>query len=193
MSNEFKIDPELEALLDDNEPLISSPLTPTQEVKQDGLLLMKHISEDTITESHINGDKLLNKTKLFIIAQACNELNRVIKMTKLLDTLEDKFIDAINNKLDESPNNIQLLTFAMETITTSLNRSNNLIVQVLKDEKLSQVIINTTNIITADGSSATIMDMNSRDAIRNMASCLLAELGHAKDDTLEGTEQDNNE
>lgn len=167
------------------------PLTSPKDAAPESAVLMKRLADnDSLDGLNVDGDKLLNRTKLFLVAQACNELNRVIKMTNLLDNLESKFIDAINTKLDESPTNLQLITFAMQTITESLNRSNAIITQVLKDEKLSSIIINTTNIITPDGSSATIMDMNSRDAIRNMASCLLAELHNTSTDISEEPGED---
>lgn len=147
------------------------PLTSPEDVTSNSALLMKKIADDAPLDGmNVNGDKLLNKTKMFLIAQACNELNRVIKMTNLLETIEAKFIDAISEKLDENPHNLQLITFAMETISNSLARSNQLITQVLKDDKLSAIIINTNNIITPDGSTATVLSMDSRDAIRNWAS-----------------------
>lgn len=169
---------------------VFQPLTPPSNAAPESSVLMKRLADnDSLEGLNVDGDALLMRTKLFLVAQACNELNRVIKMTNLLDTLESKFIEAINTRLDESPTNLQLITYAMETITESLNRSNSIITQVLKDEKLSSIIINTTNIITPDGSSATIMDMNSRDAIRNMASCLLAELRNTSDDVTVQSEE----
>ena len=144
--------------MNDNDDIILEPLSPPKDVATNSALLMKKLAEDAPLDGiDLDGDKLVNKAKLFIIAQACNELNRVIKLTNFLDTLEEKFIDAVTFKIEESPHNLQLLTYAMETITESLNRSNQLITQILKDEKLSSVIINTTNIITPDGSSATVM------------------------------------
>lgn len=169
---------------------VFQPLTPPSDATPESSVLMKRLADnDSLEGLNVDGDALLLRTKLFLVAQACNELNRVIKMTNLLDNLESKFIEAINTRLDESPANLQLITYAMETITESLNRSNSIITQVLKDEKLSSIIINTTNIITPDGSSATIMDMNSRDAIRNMASCLLAELRNSSDDVTVQSEE----
>lgn len=166
--------------MEDNKDLVLEPLSPPKEVLSNSSLLMKKLAEDAPLDGmNVDGDKLVNKAKLFVIAQACNELNRVIKLTNFLDELEEKFIDVVSTKLDESPQNLQLLTFAMEKITDSLNRSNQLITQILKDENLTSVIINTTNIITPDGSSATVVSMDSRDAVRNWASSALAELTNA--------------
>ena len=155
------------------------PLTPPDNVVGNNALLMKKIADGASLDGlNVDGEDLVKQAKLFVVAQACNELNRVIKLTNYLDTLEAKFMSAVDNKLADSPENLQLLTFAMEAVTNSLNRSNTLITQVLKDEKLASIVINTTNVITQEGNSATIMDMNSRDAVRNMASSLLAQLGH---------------
>ena len=163
--------------MDDMDNIKFEPLTPPGDVANNSALLMKKLAEDAPLDGiNIDSDKLISKAKLFIVAQACNELNRVIKMTNFLDTLEEKFMDTVNSKLEENPQNLQLITYAMETITESLNRSNNLITQILKDEKLASVIINTTNIITPDGSSATVMSMDSRDTVRNWASAALAQL-----------------
>lgn len=174
--------------MDDTEKIKFEPLVPPSNVASNSSLLMKKLAEDAPLDGmEVDGDKLINKAKLFLVAQACSELNRVIKMTNFLDTLEEKFIDTVSSKLEESPHNLQLITYAMETITESLNRSNNLITQILKDEKLSSVIINTTNIITPDGSSATVMSMDSRDTVRNWASSALARLrsmGSAEGDVL---------
>jgi len=170
---------------EDRDDLILEPLEPPKDVMSNSALLMKKLAEDAPLDGmDVDGDKLVNKAKIFLVAQACNELNRVIKLTNFLDTLEEKFIDAVTEKIEESPHNLQLLTYAMETITESLNRSNQLITQILKDEKLSSVIINTTNIITPDGSSATVMSMDSRDTVRNWASSMLAQLRNVEDNPV---------
>ena len=147
------------------------PLTSPENVANNSSLLMKRLADNASLDGiEADGDKLLNKTKLFLVAQAHNELNRVIKMTNLLDKIEAKFIDAIEDRIEQTPDNLQLLTYAMETISNSLTRSNQIITQVLKDDKLAAIVLNTTNIITPDGNSATILSMDSRDAVRNWAS-----------------------
>ena len=166
-------------------------LEPVSTNNSNSALLMKKIAEDSSLEGmDVSGEKLINKTKLFLVAQAANELNRVIKLTNLLDKLEDKFIDTINNRLETNPDNLTLITSAMETITESLNRSNALITQVLKDDKLSSIIINTTNIITPEGKSGTLMNVDSRDAIRNAASFFLAQLQHLDSEILDAPIED---
>lgn len=144
---------------------------------ENGRNLMQLLAADEeLSDFKLDGDHLIKKSKLFVIAQVKNELSRVIKMTDFLDKLEAKFMNAVDNRLEQNPDNLQLISSAMETVTNSLNRSNSLISQVLKDEKLSALIINTTNIITPGGASSTVMDIDSRDAVRNMASSLLSQL-----------------
>ena len=153
------------------------PLTSPENVANNSSLLMKRLADNASLDGiEADGDKLLNKTKLFLVAQAHNELNRVIKMTNLLDKIEAKFIDAIEDRIEQTPDNLQLLTYAMETISNSLTRSNQIITQVLKDDKLAAIVLNTTNIITPDGNSATIIDADSRDEVRNLAASLLEQL-----------------
>ena len=167
------------------------PLTAPENVANNSLLLMKKLADNAPLDGiDADGDKLLNRTKLFFVAQAHNELNRVIKMTNLLDKIEAKFIDAIENKIEQTPDNLQLLTYAMETISNSLTRSNQIITQVLKDEKLAAIVLNTTNIITPDGNSATILSMDSRDAVRNWASSTFDMLKNLESNSIPDTAVD---
>lgn len=172
-------------------------IPPLQSEPVDSKTLMKYLAEDDdIQHLNIDGEEIIDKTKLFLVAQAKNELHRVIKMTNYLDKLEEKFMSIVDERLDENPDNLQLVTSAMEVITNSLKRSNDIILQVIKDEKLSALIVNTTNIITADGSSSSVIDANSRDNIRNMASSLLAQLsvlGNNTNNNIIDTGGDNNE
>lgn len=161
-------------------------LSPPENNANDGGTLMQRLATDGSLEGFTaDSDSFLRKTKLFVVAQAYKELERIVKMTNLLDDLESKFIDTVDGKLADNPNNLQLITSAMEICTASLERSNALVSQVLKDDRLSSIVINTTNIITPDGNQANVMDMDSRDAVRNLASSFLAQLGHIGD-TEEG-------
>ena len=78
----------------------------------------------------------------------------------------------------------------METISNSLTRSNQIITQVLKDEKLAAIVLNTTNIITPDGNSATILSMDSRDAVRNWASSTFDMLKNLESNSIPDTAVD---
>ena len=124
----------------------------------------------------VNGDELTKRTKLFMIAHARQQLKRIIKLTKFLEKLENKFIDAVNNRLENEPDSISMLSLSMETVTKCIETANSEVFQILKDERLQNIVINTTNIITPDGNSSTIIDPDSRDAVRDLASSLLEQL-----------------
>lgn len=148
--------------------------------------IMKQLaSDDPNSIVDVDANKLLDRTKLFLVARARNNLNRIIKLTDFLERLEDKFIESVNTILDNDPIQLQLMVMSMETVSKLLQDANETVVQVLKDEKLQQIVINTTNIITAEGSSATVIDPDSRDSIRNLASSLLAQLSNVQDLTVD--------
>lgn len=139
--------------------------------------LMKQLTNnDSDLMLEMNGEMLMDRTKLFLIAQARNSLQRIVKLTAFLEKLEDKFISAVSERLDENANDVTMIALSMETVSKLLQDANNSVMQIFKDEKLQQIVINTTNIITPDGNSATVIDANSRDEVRNLASSLLAQL-----------------
>lgn len=146
--------------------------------------LMKQLADnDPELIVDVNGEQLVARTKLFVIAQARNNLNRIIKLTNFLEKLEDKFIEAVSNRLENEPESISMISLAMETISKCLADANETVTQVLKDDRLQNIVINTTNIITPDGQSATVVDADSRDAIRNLAGSLLSQLSKLSDET----------
>lgn len=146
--------------------------------------LMKQLAnDDTNTVIDINGEQLIDRTKLFLVVQARNSLKRIIKLTNFMEKLENKFIDTVTEQIDEGPANLSMISLAMETVSKCLADANMTVTQVLKDDKLQKIVINTTNIITPDGGSATVIDPASRDEVRNLAASLLAQL--SKFDTSE--------
>ena len=149
------------------------------------MAIMKQLANNEPIETiDIDGDALINRTKLFLVARAYNSLNRIITLTNFLEKLEGKFIDAVSSKLDDNPDNIGMISLAMETISTLLKDANETVAQVLKDDKLQQLVINTTNIITPDGNTATIIDADSRDEVRNLAGSLLKQLSKISEEEV---------
>ena len=134
--------------------------------------------------SKLNGKDTENQAKLFLIAQARNELTRIVKMTEYLDMLEEKFMNVVNKKLLEQPTNLNLIMTAMEITTQSIDRSNSLINQILKDNSLQTLVLNTVNIIPGvEGSTA--IDMSSRESIRSVASNLISQLKNKENEIIE--------
>lgn len=143
------------------------------------LNVMKQLAGDTeLADISYNSDELLDRSRIFLIAQAKHTLSRIIRLTNFLEKLESKFITAVDERLEDEPDNLSILTGSMETISKLLYDANNIVTQVLRDDKLQLVInnISTTSVITPDGKSATIIDADSRDAVRNLASSLLSSL-----------------
>ncbi len=124
----------------------------------------------------LDGSEMLDRSKLFLISEARNSLNRIIKLTNFLEKIENTFMNAVNESIENDPTDIQLIASSMEIISKLLEKANAFVMQVLKDDKLQQIIINTTTVITPDGKSATVIDANSRDEIRNIAESLISQL-----------------
>lgn len=142
--------------------------------------IMRQLADNDLdVHVDVNGDELNNRTKLFLIYHARSQLNRIIKLTNFLEKMEDKFIESVSDVVDTEPDSmrkIAMLAQTMETLSKCLDDANSIVFQVLKDEKFNNITINTTNIITPDGQSATIIDADSRDEVRNLASSLYEQL-----------------
>lgn len=148
---------------------------------------MQLLSENQLHNSalsQLNGKDTENQAKLFLIAQARNELQRIVKMTTYLDSLEEKFMTVVNKKLLEQPTNLNLIMTAMDITQQSLKRSNDLITQILKDNSLQTLVLNTVNIIPGVENSKAI-DMDSRESIRNVASSLIAQLKSKEEEIID--------
>ena len=159
--------------------------SPLNEMK---LLSQNQLHDNSLAQ--LNGKDTENQAKLFLIAQARNELQRIVRMTQYLDSLEEKFVNAVNKKLVEQPTNLNLIMTAMDITQQSLKRSNDLITQVLKDNSLQTLVLNTVNIIPGVENSNAI-DMDSRESIRNVASNLLAQLKNKESEIVEVTNVEN--
>ena len=156
--------------MEENKMLLGDP-------SSSAVVMMKQLADNTPdVPMDINGDELIDRTKLFVVAYARNQLNRIIKLTNFLERLEDKFITAVSERIESEPESLTMISMAMETISKCLEDANSVVFQVLKDDRLQNIIINTTNIITPDGNSATIIDADSRDEVRKLAESLLAQL-----------------
>lgn len=139
------------------------------------LYMMKELAKNE-TDLTVDSDSQVEKTKMFYVMYARHTLNRIIKLTTFLEKLEDRFISAVDDIIDKQPESISLISTAMETISELLKDCNAVVKDVLKDDKLNNVVINNTQIINPNGTSATIIDSNSRDEIRNWAASLLSQL-----------------
>jgi hypothetical protein len=142
--------------------------------------LMRLLADnDTTSPIEVDSNEMMNKTKMFLVVFARNQLNRIINLTNFLERLESKFIESVDEVLDteqDAIRKIAMISQAMETLSKCVEDANSVVFQVLKDDKFNNITINTTNIITPDGNSATIIDADSRDEVRNLAASLLEQL-----------------
>lgn len=144
-----------------------------RDLKTDNLEMMQIISKsDQSLEDikNLTSSKVTDQLKVFLIAQARNELQRVVKLTKFLDKLESNFMNKVNQEMDMDALTLRQYSDIISTITDLLSRSNSIISQVLKDDSL-MTILNTT--IYTSGSSTTVTsavsslkDPQSRERVR---------------------------
>ena len=162
--------------------LLSQPVAPLG-VTYDPQRDMQLIAVGDLTNADlvsVDGALADRQAKMFLISEARQELNRVVKYTKFLDTLEDKFMTQVENRLQERPNDLMLITSAMEIVQKSITRSNDLISQIIKDEQLKTLVINVSNTSVTDSFNTVVgsgdLDATSRDNIRNAAAVMLDSL-----------------
>lgn len=126
---------------------------------------------------NLTSSKVTDQLKVFLIAQARNELQRVVKLTQFLDKLESKFMNKVNQEMDMDALTLRQYSDIISTITDLLSRSNSIISQILKDDSL-MTILNTT--IYTSGSSTTVSsavsslkDPQSRERVRTVIQNIL--------------------
>ena len=139
---------------------------------------MRLLAEGQLHSSQIaelNGKDAENQAKLFLVAQARSELQRILRLTQFLDSIEEKFMKSVNKQLIEQPDNINLIMTAMDITTQSLKRSNELVASVLKDDSLQTLVVNTVNLAPGVEQSS-ILTRDCRDAIRSAATSLIKQL-----------------
>ena len=148
--------------------------TPTSyNLKTDNLEMMEVIAKNDQSLNDIKNltsSKVTDQLKVFLISQARNELIRVVRLTRFLDKLEEKFMDKVDQKMINDELTLKQYNDVISTITGLLSRSNTIISQVLKDESL-MTILNTTIYSSGAGSvSSTVVsslkDSRSRERVR---------------------------
>ncbi len=126
----------------------------------------KSILNDAFTEN--------NQAKMFLVAQAKNEMRRIVKLTNFLDTVEDRFIDTANTLMTEYPDNLEIVQSTIDTIMKCINRSNDLITAIVKDDKLNSFVFQNNDAeIFEDYKDVT---PQSKDKIRTFASNMIDRL-----------------
>lgn len=140
------------------------------------LEVMKRVSSNDAPVP-IAGDTVKLQIQSFVLAQAQKELLRVVKYTEFLDKVEDEYQKRVEENLEDISFNE--LPEIMTVIHTSLDRAQNMLLSVIKDDKLGVFISNTFNTINTPETSSISPDsglsMNaaSREAVRKAVTSLI--------------------
>lgn len=138
---------------------------------------MMSIANNEIREMDIgSAEQAKNQISMFLVAQAKNELYRIIKLTSFLEEVEARYIDTATELMQQYPDNLTLVQTVLETIEKSINRSNELLTQVLKDDKLNTYVFNFHSKNNDESTVYKNLDKASRDDLRLFASQMLNRL-----------------
>lgn len=153
---------------------------------------------DSIVQALIDSpaENLISFIDIYLIANAKSELKRILKYMKLLEQVEEKYIDKVMRESDDYP--LTLMHDILGFITTSIDRSNAIITSIIKANPEmpqnvqlsvganSTVTINNikTDNVNAIHAGDGISQLNSaqRERIRNYISSITKNM-----DVLEGT------
>lgn len=167
---------------DNNEVQLSDPKN------LDPLDVMKEISKGNTDRKDISifvDSKLSeNQMKMFVIAQAKRELQKVIKFSEMLDKVQNRFEERIVNNLVAVPD--YELPKIMTMLMDCIDRSNNLIGSIIKDKDLLQLLVidNSKNLTvnnSIEGSvegeiGSPMMDVSSRRKVINAVKYVLGNM-----------------
>lgn len=115
------------------------------------LEMMQNIANSDFTDAvHelTNSNAVKNQMKLFLIAECKRELHKVVKYAEMLDVIETRFQDRFINNINEIPDN--QLPQLMQLMMGCIDRSNNMINSILKDEEVLNLLIVQNNNFNKD-------------------------------------------
>lgn len=108
----------------------------------DQLDVMQNIADSNYTPDVMaltDSNLVKNQMKLFLISECKRELQKVISYSKMLDVIEDRFQERFINNINEVPDN--QLPQLMQLMMGCIDRSNNLINSILKDEEVLNLLV----------------------------------------------------
>lgn len=141
-------------------------------VNKNKLSLSELLDENMeITEADVRDLKATqNKLKVGMLLQAKNSLNRVLKLSDILDKLYDKLLDRIENSLDTT--DTASLMYTTEYISKALSDTNQFIVSMINNEKIQNFfIIDNSSVINVNDDS--VLNINSREKVRKAVEVVL--------------------
>lgn len=157
----------------------------------------KYLSD--ISVDSVNNTKI--RLRLFLLAQASKELEKVIKLSDTLDRLQNMYQEKAfeyiqkHSSADEA---VTYIPYMMDTIAKCLERSNSLIKQVAGDEKLMSLInidlsTNISNVqsASADNHNNRIgLNSVSRNKVREAINLITAEMEKSQSEIIDISSED---
>lgn len=144
-------------------------------VNKNKLSMEELLSDDVeITEADVRDLKATqNKLKVGMLLQAKNSLNRILKLSNILDKLYDELLDRIDSNLENT--DTASLMYTTNYISKALQDTNQFIVNLISNEKIQNFfIIDNSNVVNINDNS--IMDLDKRERIRKAVSIVLNNL-----------------
>lgn len=141
------------------------------------------IDDDSyLTNVDIQDVKLLqNKLKMGVLLQAKSMLNRVLKLTNILDKLYDELLTRIEGNI--STTDTASLMYTTDYISKALNDTNQFIMTLVNNEKIQNFfIIDNSTIINTDTRN---MDSEKREKLRRAAEIVLNNCEYLVDNKLD--------
>lgn len=129
---------------------------------------------NSIVQALINSpaENLVSFIDIYLIANAKSELNRILKYMKLLDQVEEKYIDKVMRESDDYP--ITLMHDILGFITSSIDRSNAIITSIIKaNPEIPQNVqfsVGDNSTITINNIKADNMNVHSGDGVSQLSS-----------------------
>lgn len=128
-----------------------------------------------ITEADVRDLKATqNKLKVGMLLQAKNSLNRVLKLSNILDKLYDELINRIDQSITIT--DTASLSYTTEYIAKALNDTNQFIVSLISNEKIQNFfIIDNSSVINVNNDRA---DIDKRERIRKAVEIVIDNLDY---------------
>lgn len=150
--------------------------TDTEPIDKSKLTLAQLLDEDiSITDNDVRDLKnVQNKLKVGMILQAKSMLNRVLKLSGILDKLYDELLDRIedNIKLTDTAS----LMYTTEYISKALADTNQFIMSLINNEKIQNFfVIDNSKVINLNDNK---VDIDKREKIRKAADIVLNNLDY---------------
>lgn len=161
--------------------------------------LMKGIANDSLSNSELVNyanpiitNNSENQIKLFLLAQAKRELKRVVALTDFMDKVELNYIKKVNSEMHDDNLDLKEYSGIINTITSLINRSANIIQSVIKDDSITKLIFIDNSTTNINSVGTVINDMNLTDpGSRERVRRVVDELSHVIEIASSGEVIDN--